>query len=135
MADTLDSLTNGMEMGKLGEFAFYIDKNKYKKISQSLTATHGSFTPIKGQKLLTDSGGYERKITLNGVLVVQPTDALKPLEDYLIARDPIRFTTLQHDLDVVINSLNTTEEHFLDDGRFTVQTYNLSLEESFDELQ
>lgn len=132
---TIDNLISGKDMGKIGDFAFYMDKNQYKKISQTLTATHGEFTPVKGQKSKTDSGGYDNKFTLNGVLVLQPLNALKPLEDYLKAREPIRFTTLKHDIEVLINTLSVTEEHFLDDGKGTVQTYNLSLEEVFnDEL-
>lgn len=131
----LGNLIIGKDMGKLGEFAFYMDKNEFKKISHSYSATHGEFTPVKGQKTKTDSGGHDHKITLNGVLVVQPTDALKTLEDYLKQREPIRFTTLQDDVEVLINNLNIVQEHFLDDGRFTVQTYNLSLEEVFNDLQ
>jgi phage protein U len=131
---TLSELINGQSMGKLGEFEFYMSKNAYKKISQDITATFGSFTPIKGQERLSDSGGYDRKISLDGVLVVQPLDSLKTLEDYVTKREPIRFTTLNHDIEVVIPSLNMTQEHFLDDGNFTVQNYNLSLKEVYDEL-
>jgi len=133
MAD-LKSLISGLSMGKLGDFEFYMHKNEYKKISQTLTATHGSFKPIKGQERITDSGGYDLKLSLNGVLVVQPLDALKTLEDYLIAREPIRFTTLNDDIEVLITSLNITQEHFTDDGNYTVQTYNLSLKEVYDEV-
>lgn len=131
---SLSNLFNGLSMGKLGDFEFYMSKNAYKKISQTLTAEHGSFKPIKGQERFNASGGWDRKISLDGVLVVQPLDALKTLEDYLIAREPIRFTTLNHDFEVLISSLNITQEHFLDDGNYTVQTYNLSLKEVYDEL-
>lgn len=131
----LDDLIGGMNMGKIGDFAFYMDKNEYKKISHSFSAIFGEYKPVKGQKIKTDSGGYEHKVTLNGVLVVQPINALKTLEDYLKAREPIRFTTLQDDIEILINNLNMTQEHFLDDGKFTVQTYSLSLEEVYDELQ
>jgi len=132
--DNLEVLTNGLSMGKLGEFSFYMDKNEYKKISKTLTATHGSFKPIKGQERISDSGGYSQTLSLNGVLVVQPLDALKTLEDYLIAREPIRFTTLNDDIEILFTSLNITQEHFIDDGNYTVQTYNLSLKEVYDEV-
>jgi len=134
MMANLEVLTNGLSMGKLGEFSFYMDKNEYKKISQTLTATNGTFKPIKGQERVSDSGGYENKISLNGVLVVQPLDALKTLEDYTKAREPIRFTTLSDDIEVLISTLTTTKEHFIDDGSYTVQTYNLSLKEVYDEV-
>ncbi len=130
----VSSLISGLSMGKLGDFEFYMSKNEYKKISQTLTAEHGVFTPIKGQKRFSDSGGYTRELSLEGVLVVQPLNALKSLEDYLIARKPIRFTTLNHDFEVLISSLNITQEKFLDDGNYTVQTYNLSLKEVYNEL-
>ena len=131
---SLSKLFDGQIMGKLGDFEFYISKNGYKKISQTLTAEHGVFTPIKGQKRFSDAGGYTREFSLDGVLVVQPLNALKRLEDYVIARKPIRFTTPNHDFEVLISSLNITQEHFLDDGNYTVQTYNLSLKEVYDEL-
>lgn len=130
----LKDLTSGSEMGKLGEFAFYMKKNAYKKITKTLTATFGSFKPIKGQERISDAGGYEGKLSLNGVLVLCPLDALKTLEDYCEAREPIRFTTLNDDIEVLITSLNITQEHFLDDGNYTVQTYSLSLKEVYDEI-
>ncbi len=132
---SLSSLINGMNMGKIGDFVFYIDKNAYKKISQTITATHGSFKPIKGQEVLSDSGGYEVKLTLNGVLVVQPLNALKKLEQYAKDREPLRFTTLQNDMEVVITSINTVKEQFTDNGSQTVTTYNLSLKEVFNDIQ
>ena len=134
MMDEIENLTKGLSMGKLGEFAFYMDKNAYKKISKTLTATHGSFKPIKGQERISDSGGYSQTLSLNGVLVIQPLDALKTLEDYLIARELIRFTTLNDDIEILFTSLNITQEHFTDDGNYTVQTYNLSLKEVYNEI-
>jgi hypothetical protein len=129
----LKDLTNGSEMGKLGHFVFYMKKNEYEKISKMLTATFGSFKPIKGQERVSDAGGYEGKISLNGVLVLCPLDALESLEDYLKARKPIRFTTLNDDVEVLLNSLTITQSHFLN-GNFTAQTYSLSLQEVYDEL-
>jgi len=133
MADLKD-LTNGSEMGKLGDFVFYMKKNEYEKISKMLTATFGSFKPIKGQERVSDAGGYEGKISLNGVLVLCPLDTLESLEDYLKARKPIRFTTLNDDVEVLLSSLTITQSHFLDNGNFTAQTYSLSLKEVYDEI-
>jgi hypothetical protein len=135
----IKKLTTGYDMGKLGDYSFYMKKNEYKKISQSFTATFGSFKPINGQERLSDSGGYSRTISLNGVLVVQPLDALKTLEDYLKARELIRFTSLfkNIDINVVITSLNITQSNFIDtvDGvKATVQTYNISLKEVYDDI-
>jgi len=126
--------SSGMNMGKIGDFVFYIKQNEYKKISKNLSISFGSLKPVKGQERLTDAGGFDRKISLNGVLVVQPKDALKSLEDIAEKREVIRFTTLDIDMDVVITSLNITQEHFLDDGSYTVQSYNLSLKEVYDEI-
>ena len=133
----LQDLTSGMEMGKLGNYSFYMKKNEYEKISQSFTATFGTFKPIKGQERISNSGGYSRTISLNGVLVLCPLDSLKKLEDYLIAREPIRFTPLFTDIDVVITSLNITQSSFVgtvEGVNATVQTYNLSLKEVYDEV-
>ena len=131
----LGSLVDGMDMGKLGDFVFYMNKNDYKKISENLKRDYGSFKPIKGQEQLNDAGGYSRTLTLNGVLVLQPLDALKKLDDFLIDGKPLRFTTLTVDFDVVLTSLNTTKEHFTDNGSHTVINYNLSLKEVYDDIQ
>jgi len=127
-------LVSGMDMGKIGDFKFYMNTNEYQKLSKSLSATFGSYKPIKGQERLSDSGGFEQKLSLNGVLVVQPQDALKTLEDYLKTREPLEFTTLRESFKVVITNLNINQSHFLDNGDFTVQDYNLSLKEVYDEL-
>ena len=131
---SLKSLTNGLEMGKLGDFIFYMDKNEYKKISQTLTATNSTFIPTRGQEQVSFNGGFNRKISLNGILVLMPLDAIMLLEEYLINRKPIRFTPLFTDINVLITSLTITQEHFTDDGNYTVQTYNLSLKEVYDEV-
>jgi phage protein U len=133
MADLKD-LTSGSEMGKLGDFVFYMKKNEYEKISQTLTASFGSYKPIKGQERLSKVGGYENKISLNGVLVLCPLKSLETLEDYLKARKPLDLTTLTDDIKVVITSLTITQSHFLDNGNFTAQTYSLSLKEVYDEI-
>jgi phage protein U len=131
---TLSTLVNGMDMGKIGDFKFYMNKNEYKKISKSLSVTFGSFKPIKGQERLSDSGGFSRTISLNGFLVLQPLDSLKSLEDYAEAREPLELTTLRESFSVVITSLNINQSHFLDNGDYTVQDYSLSLKEVYDEL-
>jgi len=89
-----------MNMGKLGNFTFYIKKNEYKKLTETFSVSFGSFKPIKGQETLTDSGGYEHKITLNGVAVVQPIGSLKTLESMAKNREVIRLTTVDIDIDV-----------------------------------
>jgi len=131
---SLESLINGLSMGKLGDFEFYMHQNDYKEIAKNLTATFGSLKPAKGQEQLNKNGGYSQAISLKGVLVVQPLEALKTLEDYTKNREPIRFTTLDTDIEVIINSLNTTQKMFLDNGKFTVQNYSLSLKEIYDAI-
>jgi len=131
---SFQNLVSGMDIGKIGDFKFYMNKNDYKKLSKTLSATFGSYKPIKGQERLSDSGGFERKINLSGVLVVQPLDALKTLEEYVEKREPLEFTTLRESYRVVITNLSINQSHFLDNGDFTVQDYNLSLKEVYDEL-
>jgi len=121
-------------MGKLGAFEFKMHKNNYEKITKNLKADFGIFKPIKGQEKISDSGGFSRTIALNGALIVQPISSLKPLEDYVKNREPIRFTTLNDDIEVVITSLQTVQSHFIDDGRNTVATYNLILKEVYDAI-
>ena len=123
-----------MNMGKLGDFTFYVKKNEYKKLTESFTVSFGSFKPIKGQELLSDSGGYEHKITLNGVAVVQPIGSLKTLESIAKNREIIRLTTVDIDIDVVITALTLKKSHFIDDGKYTVQTYNITLKEVFHDI-
>ena len=131
---SFQNLVSGMDMGKIGDFKFYMNKNDYKKLSKTLSATFGSYKPLKGQERLSDSGGFERKISLSGVLVMQPLDTLKTLEEYVEKREPLEFTTLRESYRVVITNLSINQSHFLDNGDFTVQDYNLSLKEVYDEL-
>jgi phage protein U len=130
----LNDLISGMDMGKIGDFKFYMNKNDYQKLSKTLKVTFGSYKPVRGQERLSDSGGFERTIALSGVLVVQPQDALKVLEDYAENREPLEFTTLRDSYEIVITSLGVTQTHFIDNGDFTVQEYSLTLKEVYDEL-
>ncbi len=132
--EKLDELTAGLSMGKIGDFDFYMDKNEYQKITKTIKATHGTYTPVKGQETLSDAGGYIQTLSVPGVLVLQPLESLKTLEDYTKNREPLRFTTLQEDIEVVIPNLTIVQEHFTDHGEYTVQTFNLSLKEVYDEF-
>lgn len=118
-------------MGRLGYYPFSMSKNEFKKVTQTLNAEFGRYKPIKGQEVLTDSGGYNRKITLNGIIVAQSVHSLKPLEWYLMKREPLRFTTLFTDVEVIITSISETKEVFETHGLFRVQSYNITLEEVY----
>ena len=124
----------GNLMGRLGYYPFSMDKNEFKKVTQTLNAEFGRYKPIKGQTLIGNSGGYTRKINLNGILVAQSMHSLKPLEWYLMKREPIRFTTLFTDMEVIITSISETKEYFQAFGKFQVQSYNITLEEVYDEI-
>ncbi|MBL0702566.1 MAG: phage tail protein [Sulfurospirillum sp.] len=121
----------GNLMGRLGNYPFFMGKNDFKKVTQTLNAEFGKYKPIKGQTVLSDSGGYDRKLTLNGILVAQSVHALKPLEWYLMKREPLRYTTLFTDMEVVITSMTENKEHFETHGLFRVQSYNITLEEVY----
>ena len=124
----------GVSMGKIGMYPFFMHTNDFKAIEESLTASFGSFKPIKGQDILSDSGGYGSSIKLNGVLVAQSLNALKPLKWYLKKREPIRFTTISFDKEVVITSLQTTKNFFTTTGAFRVQSYNIVLKEVYNDI-
>jgi len=118
---------SGVGMGKIGMYPFFMHHNAYKAIEENLSATFGSFFPIKGQEIVTDSGGYSNYIRLNGVLVAENINSLKPLEWYLKQREKIRFTTISYDVECLITSLSTTKSFFTIVGEHRVQTYNISL--------
>ena len=118
---------SGVGMGKIGIYQFFMHHNAYKAIEENLNATFGSFPPIKGQEIVTDSGGYTNDIRLNGVLVAENINSLKPLEWYLKQREKIRFTTITYDVECLITSLSTTKSFFTIVGEHRVQTYNMSL--------
>jgi len=117
----------GLVMGKLGDFTFVMHRNAYRQITKAITADFGSYKPINGQEVLTDSGGYGETITVNGVLVVQPVGALKPLEAYIKARSELRFTTITEDMTVVLTHATFNRSRFYLTGRHRVQSYNLTL--------
>jgi hypothetical protein len=118
-------------MGKLGEFPFFMDENEFKKISHTFQADFTSYQPIKGQKVLGMAIGYSRKVTLNGLLVVQPKYSTEPLEWLLKIGKQLRFTTLEHDLDVVMRNLTLTKSYFFETGDHRVESYDISLEETY----
>lgn len=120
-------------MGKIGNFSFYMNKNDYQSISKKIEANFNSYKPIDGQETLNTNGGYTQTVDLQGVLVVEPLDSLTTLENYCKDRKALRFTTLNHDLDVVITFLNITQKNFVTNGNYTVQEYSLSLKEVYDE--
>jgi len=124
----------GAVMGKLGMFPFFMHHNDFKQIQEQLRASFSSYKPIKGQEVLGDSGGFGRNITLDGVLVAEPIDDLKALKWMLMMREPIRLTTIDDDLEVVIEGLTITKSNFKVNGEFTVQRYNLQLKEVYGEL-
>lgn len=121
-------------MGKIGMFPFFMHHNEFKRITETLTANFGSYKPIKGQEILSDSGGFGRQFTMNGILVAEPIHALKPLDYLLMMRKPVRFTTLEHDFDVVMTNLSKTKEYFTIHGTHRVQSYNISMKEVYGSL-
>jgi len=74
-----NEITNGMNMGKLNDFVFYMGINEYKKITDTITANFKEVDLNNGIERLYGRPVNKRTINLNGVLVVQPLDALKSL--------------------------------------------------------
>ena len=124
----------GAVMGKLDDFAFFMHQNDFKQISENMTASFSSYQPIKGQKLLGDSGGFEHIITLNGVLVAEPIEGLNPLKFMLMERKPLQFTTLTFDYDVVMKSYSPTKQSFGLIGDHRVESYNIVLERIYGDI-
>ena len=121
----------GVSMGKLGAYPFFMHSNDYKSLEESLSADFGSFKPIKGQEILSDSGGYSEIFRLNGVLVAENIHSLKPLKWYLKRREPIRFTTVSLDFECVIKNLQIQKSHFTISGNYKVQNYNITLQKVY----
>ena len=121
-------------MGKLGDYPFFMHKNNYKQISFNGTADFSSYKPIKGLEVTGDSGGTQGTITLSGVLVAEPVDALGALKDMWLKRKPIRLTTLSLDTEVVITNYNEVQTNFYKDGTARVSRYTLTLKEVYGEI-
>ncbi len=122
-------------MGKLADFVFKMDETEYKKLVHNYKAKHGAYQPIKGQEIKTKTGGWTHTFSLNGVSVDKKKDTYETLLSYLKKRDKVRFTTLLIDIDVIVKGVQLTQEIFYDDGKPSVQKYNLELEEVFDDFQ
>jgi phage protein U len=129
-----DEITNGMSMGKLNDFIFYMGKNEYKKITDTITADFKAIDSNNGIERLQGRPVNKRTINMNGVLVVQPLDALKSLQADVRIGERMRFTTIDDDIFCVITSLSITKKFFTDNGSATVQEYNISLKEVFEDL-
>ena len=124
----------GMIMGKLGDYPFFMSRNDYKQIAFSGTADFSSYKPIKGLEVTGDSGGTQGTLRLNGVLVAEPQDALSPIKDMWLLRKPVRLTTLDADYDVVITNYDRVQSNFYIDGDARVNRYSLTLKEVYNEL-
>ena len=124
----------GTVMGKLGDFPFYMHKNDYKQIARSRKADFSEYKPIKGQALTGDSGGTSHIIRLNGVLVAEPTTSLVGLENMLLLREPIRFTTMDYDCECVMTDLDIVDSNFHLYGDARVSRYSISLKEIYGEI-
>lgn len=131
----MDKTIQGMNMGKLNDFTFYMGKNEYQKITDTLSANFSSIDSSNGVERLKGQPIIKREIKLNGVLVVQPLDSLKSLQADVRIGDKIRFTTIDDDISCVITSLQVTKRLFTDNGSATVQEYNISLKEVLEDLQ
>lgn len=134
LASSVFADNNGAVMGKLDDFAFFMHKNDFKQIQESMTADFSSYKPIKGQELLGDSGGFSHNITLNGVLVAEPIEGLNPLKFMLMERKPLQFTTLTFDYDVVMVSYSPTKQSFGLIGDHRVESYNIVLKRIYGDL-
>ena len=124
----------GMIMGKLGDYPFFMSNNDYKQIAFSATSDFSSYKPIKGLEVTGDSGGTQGTLRLNGVLVAEPQDALSPIKDMWLLREPVRLTTLDADYDVVITNYDRVQSNFYIDGDARVNRYSLTLKEVYNEL-
>ena len=134
LANSVFSGGGGAVMGKLDNFVFFMHKNNFQQIQESMSADFSSYKPIKGQELLGDSGGFNHTITLNGVLVAQPINALNPLKFMLMERKPLSFTTLTFDYDVVMTSYSPTKQSFGLIGDHRVESYNIVLKRIYGDL-
>jgi len=132
---TISSIAgDGAVMGKIGNFPFYMHKNDYKQIARNRRANFSTYKPIKGQEITGDSGGTSQTIRINGVLVAEPTDALVGLENMLLRREPIRFTTIDYDFECVITDLDIVDSNFYIDGTARASRYNISLKEIYGQI-
>ena len=131
----MENLVSGMNMGKLNDFTFYMNKNEYKKVTDTITANFKTIDSSNGFERLQGQPIIKREIKLNGVLVLQPLDSFKSLQADLRIGEIIRFTTIDDDISCVLTSLQVTKKFFTDNGSATVQEYNISLKEVLEELQ
>jgi len=128
------NLLGGVVMGKIGSFPIFMHQNHYKQIQKKIEANFTSYQPIKGQEVLGMTVSYSESITLNGVVVAQPINELKPLEWMVKMGKPTRFTTLDSDIDIVIKSLQQTQTLFYPNGEHTVNKYNLTFKGVYGDL-
>jgi phage protein U len=124
----------GAEMGRLGDYPFYMHHNDYKQLAFNGTSDFSTYKPIKGLALTGDSGGTQGTLSLNGVLVAEPIHALSSIKDMWLMREPIRLTTLTLDTWVVITNYNEVQSNFYIDGTARVSRYSLTLKEVYGEL-
>jgi len=127
-------MSSGAVMGKIDGFPFAMHTNEFKKITETYSADFTSYQPIKGQEVLGMAISYKRETALNGVMVAQPINATEPLEWFLKIGKPVRFTTLDTDMEAIITKLIKNKEKFYINGKHRVETYSIILKEVYSEL-
>lgn len=103
-----------MILCKLGDF-YFTDK-EISTTSESTTYPYATLARIANHPLLQDIQQDASEFTLRGWYLVRSNNILEPLKKIASAKKPIRFTTIQGSILVVITSITVGKKRFVQGG-------------------
>jgi phage protein U len=120
-----------MALAKLDNFAFIMHDNAFKQLDETFNFNFAEHKKINAHASFQKVGAYSHELKLKGLLVAKKTDRLQSLIDKAKLKEPMQFTTIEHNFKVIIPQITQGKNKFLPDGTFTTQSFNITMKRVF----
>ena len=120
-----------MALAKLDDFAFIMHENEFKQLDETFTFDFAEHKKINAHTSFQKVGAYSHELKLKGLLVAKRIDNLQSLIDKAILKEPMQFTTIEHNFKVIITQITQGKDKFMPDGTFTTQSFNIIIKRVF----
>ena len=120
-----------MALAKLDDFAFIMHENEFKQLDETFTFDFAEHKKINAHTSFQKVGAYSHELKLKGLLVAKKTDKLQKLIDKSALKEPMQFTTVEHNFKVIITQITQGKDKFMPDGTFTTQSFNIAMKRVF----
>jgi len=120
-----------MALAKLDDFAFIMHENEFKQLDETFTFDFAEHKKINAHTSFQKVGAYSHELKLKGLLVAKRTDKLQSIIDKSILKEPMQFTTIEHNFKVIVTQITQGKDKFMPDGTFTTQSFNIAMKRVF----